>query len=100
MHYAYNYTWKHNFTISSARELGFDQPLKEKMAFASLKTGATYRVVSIGKAKENDRDNDQMPEDVVQTFSGRQLTEETLSALREQCKWEENHREFLILTSE
>ncbi len=60
------------------------------MVFADLLTGHTYRVLSTFRAKENDRDNLEMPEDVVQTFSAEPLSKEELDALHERYKFQQD----------
>ena len=65
--------------------------------FADLRTGETYRVLAVFKARENDRHNSMMPEDVVQTFPAKQLSEQELADLRRQCKWEEGKAKFALL---
>ncbi|MGA8502389.1 MAG: hypothetical protein WB683_12635 [Candidatus Sulfotelmatobacter sp.] len=84
----YQYTWKNGIVIRSDRAVGFPIALQNDMIFADLLTGNTYQVLSIFKAKENDRDNLDMPEDVVQTFSIKPLSKEQLDALRERHKFQ------------
>src|SRR5216684_6728625 len=84
----YQYTWKNGIVIRSGRALGFHVALQKDTIFADLLTGDTYQVLSIFKAKENDRDNLDMPEDAVQTFSTKPLSKEQLHALRERYKFE------------
>ena len=64
----YQYTWKNDITTCSNRSVGFPIGLQKDMIFVDLHTGDTYKVFSIYKAKENDRDNLEMPDDVVQRF--------------------------------
>ena len=78
----YEYTWKHNITITSSSQLTFSRPLAEGSQFANLRTGETYRVLAVFKARENDRHNSMMPEDVVQTWSASHLSEQELADLR------------------
>jgi hypothetical protein len=84
----YQYTWKNGIVIRSDHTVRFPRPLQKDMIFADLLTGDTYQVLSIFKAKENDRDNLDMPEDVVQTFSTKPLSKEQLNALRERHKFQ------------
>ncbi len=83
MEATYQYTWKNGVTICSKYSVGFARALQKDMIFVDLLTGDTYRVFSICKANGKDRDNLGMPEDVVQTFSAKPLSEEQLGALRE-----------------
>jgi hypothetical protein len=85
---AYEYTWKNGIVITSKHQLRFPQPLGVGMIFVDLLTGNAHRVHSLYKAKENDRDNAEMPEDVVQTFPVQVLTEEQLVALRKKYNFE------------
>lgn len=84
----YRYTWKHEISILSKRQLEFPQPLLSGMIFADLLNGKAYRVHSVFKAKEHDRFVEQMPDDVVQTFTAGTLSEDDLTALRKKHKYE------------
>jgi hypothetical protein len=85
----YKYTWKHEIAFATRKQLEFRKaPLQPGMIFVDLLSGKAYRVHSIFKAKENDRFYSAMPEDVVQTFPARPLTDEELTALRERYKFQ------------
>jgi hypothetical protein len=84
----YKYTWKHEIAFATRRQLGFRKPLERGMIFVDLVNGKSYRVHSIFKAKENDRFHPAMPEDVVQTFAAKPLTDGELIALRERYKFQ------------
>jgi hypothetical protein len=86
----YHYTWKNGIVIRSDRAIGFHIVLQKDMIFADLMTGDTYQVLSIFEANENDRDNLNMPEDIVQTFLTKPLSKEQLDALRERYKFQPN----------
>jgi hypothetical protein len=99
----FKYTWKHEIAFATRRQIEFSKvSLKPGMIFVDLLSGRAYRVHSIFKAKENDRFHPAMPENVVQTFAARPLTEEELTKLRERYKFQpdQNTRpgeEFAIL---
>src|ERR1700722_17034925 len=99
----YKYTWKHEIAFATRKQLEFRRvPLQPGMVFVDLLNGRAYRVHSIFKAKENDRFHTAMPEDVVQTFPARPLTDEELAALRERYKFQPDEltgpsEEFAIL---
>jgi hypothetical protein len=89
--------------FQSDTEIGFPQALQKDMRFVDLLTGNAYLVLSIHKAKENDRHNLEMPGDVVQTISAGSLPLAQLESMREKCKIKvgENlkpRREFAVLT--
>jgi hypothetical protein len=99
----YKYTWKHEIAFATTKQLEFRKaPLQPGMIFVDLLNGKAYRVHSIFKAKENDRFHSAMPEDVVQTFPARPLTDNELTALRERYKFQPDQNtgpgeEFAIL---
>lgn len=80
--FKYNYTWKNGLCLTSNQSLSFEFPLTKDMMFVNLETGKRFKVFSVDKAKENDRHNTDMPEDVVQTFDAGVLTEQQLAELR------------------
>jgi|SRR5271169_1146317 len=85
---AHQYTWKNDITFCSNQEVRFPIALQKDMTFVDLLNGKTYKVLSVQKAKENDRDNLQMPEDVVQTLSAGSLSVEELATLRAKYKFQ------------
>jgi hypothetical protein len=96
----YKYTWKNGIEMLSAYAVAFNQELVKDKVFVDLRNGDAHRVFSVHKAKDNDRDNADMPEDVVQTFLIKALSEKELESLRQECKYVNGEPEYVIIPNE
>lgn len=77
------YTWKHGVEFTSDTTLKTDRPLEVGKVLVDLCTGQRYQVLTIAKAKENDRAFATFPEDVLHTWDAGSCSEEELARLRE-----------------
>ena len=95
----YQYVWKHNGPMSrpDATSVGFMKPLEEGGMFADLRNGRIYHVLGISKVKEPGSFND-VPKEMVQTSDAKPLSEGELLDLRKRCKFDEDQREYVILS--
>ena len=79
------YTWKHGIQFTSYTILKTNRPLEVGTVMVDLCTGEKYKILSIEKAKPNDRAFESFPEDVVQTWEAGKCREDELAKHREKA---------------